>query len=87
MTGADSLILGTASPIVRGTFEPLSGSEPLDKAVALPAELQTLRPEWQVVRDPAKPGKLTITPRATVKTIGAIETASSSTDPGPGAGS
>ena len=87
VTGADSLILGTASPIVRGTFEPLSGSELLDKAVALPAELQALRPEWQVVRDPAKPGKLTRTPRTTVKTIGAIETASSSTDPGPGAGS
>ncbi|MGH8237615.1 MAG: hypothetical protein ACREXP_11420, partial [Steroidobacteraceae bacterium] len=87
VTGADTLILSTASPIVRGTFEPLSGSELLDKAVALPAELQALRPEWQVVRDPAMPGKLTRTPRTTVKTIGAIETASSSTDPGPGAGS
>jgi len=55
--------------------------------VSLPAELQALPPDRQVVRDPAKPGRLTISPRTTLKTIGAIETASSSTDPGQGAGS
>ena len=77
VTGANTLIQGTDSPIVRGTFEPLSGSDLLNKAVPLPAELQTLLPQSQVVRDPAKPGRLTITPRSTVKTIGAIETAGS----------
>jgi len=85
--GAETLIQGTGSPIVRGTFEPLNGSDLLNKAVSLPAELQALPPDRQVVRDPAKPGRLTISPRTTLKTIGAIETASSSTDPGQGAGS
>jgi PKD repeat protein len=75
------LLEGPGSPIVRATFQPLSNSQLLNKAVALPEELP--RPDFQIMRDPSKPGALVISPRDTVKTIGAIESASDTTDPGP----
>lgn len=84
VTGAAGLLEGAGSPIVRATFEPLSNSPLLNRAGALPEQLP--RPDWQIALDPSRPRRLVISKRDELTTIGAIESASDTDDPGPGVG-
>lgn len=74
VSGSANLLTGSAAPIDLGTFAPLSGSPLLGAASTLPSQIpDAMLPRYQVRLVPGLPGKLDVTPRATLNTLGANE--------------
>lgn len=75
VTGVASVVTGAALPIDRATFAPVNGSPLRNAAGPWPAgELaDALKPAFNVTVDPAAVGRLVVTPRAALTTIGASQ--------------
>jgi hypothetical protein len=72
--GAENLLTGTASPVSLTTFAPLPGSPLQGAALPLPPEVPAaLLPHYQVSLDLNRPSRLVITPRGSLRTLGAVE--------------
>ena len=74
VTGTGALLTGSAVPIDLQTFAPLPGGPLVGQAQALPSAIPAaMRPTYQIRRVPGDTGKLEITSRPTLTTLGAHE--------------
>ncbi|MGA0611688.1 hypothetical protein [Caldimonas sp. KR1-144] len=74
VTGTQNLLTGSGAPIDVTTFRPTADSPLKLQAQALPAGIpMSMWPTHQVRLVPGQPGKLEVTPRAALTTLGASE--------------
>ncbi len=74
ITGLNLLLTGSALPIAKASFAPLPAGPLFNAAGPWDARLNdALRPGYSVTLDAARPGRLTLTPRAALTTIGAVQ--------------
>ena len=72
--GAENLVTGTTSPVDFATFAPLPDSPLRGAALPLPAEVPPeFVPRYQVSLKLTRPDRLVISPRRSLRTLGAVE--------------